>query len=510
MNIRPSCPRIAPPNGRDLIDAWTRLAFTHREDGRLDDAEQAARAALRHGPDTAAARHVLGMVHHDRNRLAEAEDSFRGAIRLNPDAPGAWINLGLVRHKLGDLAEAEACYRVAARLGAPVWAVGGNLGLVLLEQGRVEEAETACRLALAERPDDPGPRLNLAMVLLLTGRLAEGWDAYEARLAVDPWTVPPPNSLAPPLTALSQAAGRTVLVRAEQGFGDTLQFCRYVTLLAEAGATVVLEAPAPLLRLLRGLPGVARVVAMDGDMPWFDTHCRLMSLPRLFGTTLRTVPNRSPYLRADPDLVAAWRARLAGLPPRRIGLVWAGGKRPDNPHAAAVDRRRSIPFHLLAPLAAVDGCAFVSLCVNADGAGEVGADEAGEMRVEGTREVSAAAARDLDAGHASTAEAGDSTFSDPKRADWLHDPTAAIGDFADTAAAMAALDLVIAVDTAAAHLAGALGRPVWLLNRYDTCWRWLRDRDDSPWYPTLRQFRQPAPGDWVSVIARVAAALRAA
>ena len=461
--VLPPCPHLAPPVGRDLIDAWTRLAIAHREDGRLDDAEQAARAALLHAPDTAAARHVLGMVHHDRNRLSEAEDSFRGAIRLNPDGPGAWINLGLIRHKLGDLREAEACYRAAARLGAPIGGVGGNLGLVLLEQGRVEEAERACRMAVADRPTEPGPRLNLAMVLLLTGRLTEGWVAYEARLAVDPWRVPAPNQAAPPLTDLTAAAGRVVLVRAEQGFGDILQFCRYVPMLADAGVTVVLEAPSALVRLLRTVPGVAQVVPMGSAMPWFDYHCRLMSLPMLFGTTLENVPNRVPYLQAAPEAAARWRARLAQLPDRRIGLAWAGGQRPDNPHAASIDRRRSVPIGALKSLTTVDGCGFVSLCVGHDG------------RATG--------------------------------ADWLFDPTDAITDFVDTAALIAGLDLVIAVDTAAAHLAGALGRPVWLLNRFDTCWRWLLDRDDSPWYPTMRQFRQTEPGAWGPVIERVRQAL---
>ncbi len=461
MNIITSCPRLAAPGGRDLVDAWTRLAFTHREDGRLDDAESAARAALLHAPDTAAARHVLGMVHHDRNRLSEAEDSFRGAIRLNPDAPHAWINLGLVRQKLGDLLEAEACYRVAHRLGAPIGAIGGNLGLVLLEQGRVEEAELACRMALADDPHDAGTRLNLAMILLLTGRYQEGWEAYEARLALDPWPAPAPNPSALPLTDLSEARERVVLVRGEQGFGDILQFCRYVPLLAEAGARVVLEVPAVLARLMRGLDGVEQVIATGAPPPWFDRQIRIMSLPRLFGTTLDGIPAANPYLRADPALAREWAGRLSTLSGRRVGVVWAGGHRPENPHAAAIDRRRSIPLDLLTPLASVPDCAFVSLRV-----------------------------------------------ADRAPADWLFDPSDEITDFADTAALMQSLDLVIAVDTATAHLAGALGRPVWLLNRFDTCWRWLRCRDDSPWYPTLRQFRQTVPGDWDAVIARVVDALR--
>jgi len=489
MNIDAACPNLTPPfvpprpsapvlsGGRELIDAWTRLAFLHREDGRLDEAETAARVALLYNPDTAEARHVLGMVHHDRNRLAEAEDSFRGAIRLNPDSPGAWINLGLVRQKLGDLLEAEACYRVAHRLGAPIAGVGGNLGLVLLEQGRVEEAELACRMSLSQNPGDLGARLNLAMILLLTGRYEEGWDAYEARIDLDPWPVPQPNPAALPLTEILEGRERVVLVRAEQGFGDMLQFCRYIPHLADLGARVVLEVPAPLRRLMRGLRGVDRVITTGEVPPWFDRHCRLMSLPRLFATRLETIPDQVPYLHADATLVEHWRTRLSGLRGRRIGLVWAGGMRMDKPHAASIDRRRSIPFEHLAPLVSVPDCSFVSLRVG-------------------------------DTPRADGVDAPRPDWIETPRAAWLHDVSEGIKDFADTAALIETLDLVIAVDTAVAHLAGGMGKPVWLLNRFDCCWRWLRGRDDSPWYPGLRQFRQTTPGDWDEVIARVVAELR--
>ena len=283
--------------------------------------------------------------------------------------------------------------------------------------------------------------------------------------------MPRPNPAALPLTDVLEARERVVLVRAEQGFGDMLQFCRYVPHLADLGARVVLEVPTPLRRLMGGLDGVDRVVAAGEALPWFDRHCRLMSLPRLFGTRLETIPDQVPYLRAEPALVEQWRARLSGLRGRRIGLVWAGGMRIDKPHAAAIDRRRSIPFALLAPLASAPGCGFVSL------------------RVGDTAPVDGPEA---------------------PRADWLLDVSDGITDFADTAALIETLDLVIAVDTAVAHLAGALGKPVWLLNRFDSCWRWLRDREDSPWYPGLRQFRQTTPGDWDGVIARVVAALRPA
>jgi Flp pilus assembly protein TadD len=497
-------------------ETLARHALAARARGDLDTALTHARQALRLAPDAITARHALGLALHDQAHLAEAEDCFRGLLRRDPDAAEAWINLGVLRQKQGDPAEAEACYRTALRHGSGMGAVGGNLGLALLEQARPIEAEAALRVALAERGEDAGITLNLAMALLTQGKLAEAWPAYEARLALDP----APDPGVPALRTLDQAAGARVLVRAEQGFGDTLQFCRYVPMLVARGANPVFEVPGPLRRLmgsLRGVtdeksgpsmptpsrsalsrpspsrgrdrigevgiprdrrlplghdrnvtpPGTARIVTAGETCGPIDHHIRLMSLPALFGTGLDTIPSATPYLRADPDDVTAWRRwweerdrTSPGLAAaRRVGLAWAGGSRPDNPHALAIDRRRSIPVAELAPLLAVDDVAFVAL--------NLGRDDAP-----------------------------------------CHDPTGRIGDFADTAALLETLDLVISVDTAVAHLAGALGRPVWLLNRFDTCWRWLDRGDDSPWYPTLRQFRQTAPGDWTSVIARVVSALR--
>ncbi len=436
---------------------WVARIEDLRRSGRPVPAEVLAHEMLRHFPDDPRAHNALGMVQHDLHRMAEAENSFRGAVRLDPGFAAAWVNLGLVRQKRGAPAEAEACYCSALALGADSSVVGGNLGLALLEQGRVEAAEAACRMAVAGG-NDPA-RVNLAMVLLLTGRLREGWAAYEARHALDPWREP-----APRLTALSQAHGSTVLVRAEQGFGDTLQFCRYVPLLARLGARVILQVPGALVRLLSGLS--AEIVADDTLPPPVDRCCRLMSLPRLFDTTLDTIPAAVPYLAAPAAAVAVWRQRLAGLEGCKVGLVWGGGVRDRDGHAGAIDRRRSLPLSALAPLAEVPGCDFVSLQLG---------PAAAQIGQPGTPP--------------------------------LFDPTGLLRDFADTAALIAALDLVIAVDTAVAHLAGALGCRVWLLNRFDTCWRWLRERNDSPWYPTLQQFRQPVAGDWGSVVARVRDAL---
>ncbi len=219
---------------------------------------------------------------------------------------------------------------------------------------------------------------------------------------------------------------------------------------------------------MSALPGITQIVACGDSLPPFDLHCPLMSLPRAFGTTLDSIPAATPYLAADRARAAAWRPRLAGLDGLRVGLVWAGGQRLDSPELAATDRRRSVALGTLAPLGEVSGVSFVSLQKDGPAA---------------------------QAAH-------------PPPGMVLHDFTADLHDFADTAPLVDGLDLVISVDTAVAHLAGALGKPVWLLNRFDTDWRWLRDREDSPWYPTLRQFRQPNPGDWTSVVGRLRDALQ--
>ncbi len=237
--------------------------------------------------------------------------------------------------------------------------------------------------------------------------------------------------------------------------------------MAARGATVVLEVQRPLVRLMARL-GVGTTVAFGDRLPRFDLHSPLMSLPLAFQTDLGTIPAPKPYLSADPLQAAAWRRRLAALPGRRVGLVWAGSARHHLPEATVIDRRRSITLGHLAPLAAVPGVSFVS----------------------------------LQKGESATAT------SSPPPGMQVHDFTEELADFADTAALVAALDLVISVDTAVAHLAGALGTEVWILNRFDSCWRWLLDRADSPWYPTATLFRQPAPGDWDSVIAELGGALR--
>jgi hypothetical protein len=399
--------------------------------------------------------------------------AWRAALALRPRDPvaAALLGIGVVRaealsHGPG-LAEGcalleEVAARAPAILDARLW-----LGIGLVELRRTVAGLAALDGVLPLLPEDHRLHLSRGHALLTLGRLQEGWASHAwrwrqgraiaVRAPADPLARPDPGAW----------AGRTVLLYAEQGHGDTLQCLRYVPMAVAAGALVVLEVQPALVRLARMMPGVAAVVAQGEVVPAHDLAVPMFHLPWAFGTELGSIPGAVPYLRADADEVARWRARVSGLAGMSVGLVWAGDPRPGQADAHAVDRRRSLTLGALGALAGIAGVSFVSLQKGAAGA-----------------------------------ERGPPGLV-------LHDWTDELQDFAATAALMEALDLVVSVDTAPAHLAGALGRPVWLLNRFDSCWRWLEGREDSPWYPTLTQFRQAAPGEWDGVVSRVAAALAA-
>ena len=475
-------------------DGHYQLGNVLRAQGDQVKAMAAYREALRHRPDHPETLNNLANALQAQSRLPEAIEHYRRALALRPDYRDALANLGTALRGAEQLDEARGCYDRLLALD-PDNADGWN-GLCLVHHaaGRLDEARGAVDRALALRPDfaealvnlsnllqeagdrtgaiaaldrflvrDPHhakARNNRALLLLGAGRFEAGWRDYEWRWDASSlgrsW-----RDLGVPQWHGEPAEGRTILVHAEQGFGDTLQFCRYVPMLAARGFRVMLEVPPPLLRMMTNLAGVARVFPRGVPLPRVDLHCPLLSLPLGFCTRLETIPAAVPYLTADPVAIEGWRRRLAG---RRltVGLAWAGNPRAAVAELAALDRRRSMPPAALAPLLDCPGVRFVSLQKE---------------------------------GPPAPAEFG------------MLDPMPAMVDFADTAALVAALDLVISVDTSVVHLAGALGRPVWLLNRFDGCWRWLDGRDDSPWYPTLRQFRQQAPGDWGDVVARVRQAL---
>ena len=432
--------------------------------GQIALAEQTYHAILAKAPDDLETLSNLGAVLALGEQHAAAERACRAALRVDPGYGAAWSNLGLALHGQQRHDEAIDAYCTALRINAGDVNACSNLGVALSEQWRMAESLYIHDLAVQLAPDNAEVRTNRAIALLSAGDLAQGFAEFEWR-----WHTPSmqPHGIAGALWQGEALRGRTILVHDEGGFGDTLQFVRYVPQLLALGAQVILRVQGPLARLLRrSLPG-AQVLTLVDALPQYDWHCPMVSLAHRLGTTLDTIPGQTPYLVPDAAAVADWHRRLEALRPGlKIGLVWAGAARPGTPMVDAMDRRRSMRLAALAPLARVPGVQFISLQL--DGSAEAAAAPCGMT---------------------------------------LFDPMPAMTDFDDTAAVVANLDLVIAVDTAVAHLAGGLGRPVWLLSRYDACWRWLAGRQDSPWYPSLRFYRQPKPGDWDSVIAAVAGEL---
>jgi tetratricopeptide (TPR) repeat protein len=398
-------------------------------------------------------------------RADEAETSLRRAVLLQPDLADAHVELARVLDCLGRFEEAEAAVRSGLALDPQHGFAHGLLGYVLYHLGRATESQASLRTALRLQPQNVKWHVFLGHALLLAGQLREGWSEFEWR-----WRVPGKSVfrslLNVPFWKGEPIEGRTILLLADQGHGDTLHFCRYVPQIAAGAGRTVLAVQPSLVRLLSRLPGVSEVISDHGQIPPPDLWCAMMSLPHACGTTLETIPATVPYLTADPAHIARWRERLAGFSGLRVGLCWAGGQ--FNVGQIYRDQFRSLQLDALAPLAEVPGVHFFSL-------------QKGPPSSQADR---------------------------PPCGMVLHDFTQDPHDFADSAALAENLDLVISVDTSVAHLAGALGKPVWLLNHFDTDWRWLQNREDSPWYPTMRQFRQPVHGDWQSVLSRVQDALR--
>jgi tetratricopeptide (TPR) repeat protein len=453
----------------DYADALCNRGAALHELRRYEEALESCERVLAMRPDFAEAYSNRGNTLRELQRFDEALESCERALALRPDLAAAHFNRGNALHELQRFEEALESHDRALTLRPDYAEALTNRGVALHELMRFDEALASYRRALAVRPDYAEAHYREAITRLLTGDFAGGWRKYEWR-----WRIAQLagafRDFAQPLWAGShEIAGKTVLLHAEQGLGDTLQFCRYVPLVAQRGARVIVEVQPPLAALLRALPGAARVVERGEALPDFDLHCPLLSLPLAFATRIDTIPAATPYLAAPADKVRAWRQRLGDRARPRIGVVWAGGPRPELPDANRVDRQRSLAFTQLAPIFQVEGCAFYSL-------------QKGDQAVRQLRE-SALRHRVID-------------------------HTDALADFADTAALVENLDLVISVDTAVAHLAGALGKPLWLINRHNTCWRWLLDRDDSPWYPSARLFRQDATRRWDRLIGRVADSLR--
>jgi Flp pilus assembly protein TadD len=421
--------------------------------GRRREAIAVLAQCLNANPDLPPILDELATALDEEGRTQEAIAVLRHLCKVQPDLPEAHNRLGaLLAESNVDTAIAEFNQAIALR---PNFAEAqSNLGLALSQAGRFDEAEAAHHKAIDIDPHFAEARWNLGCLQLQRGDYESGWKNYEARRELKRSIVH--RSFSQPMWDGSDLNGRRILLHSEQGFGDTIQFVRYAPLVAERGGKVLLSCQPTLQRLLTSVLGVEQVIGSSDPPPPFDLQCPLGSLPFLFGTTMASIPARVPYLSADQDSMNKWRDRLSKEPGKlKVGIAWAGN--PSHGH----DRSRSIDPELLAPLAQIACVTLVSL--------------------------------QKDSGRPAT--------------DWLAgllDWTDELKDFADTAALICALDLVISVDTAVVHLTGAMGRPVWLMLSTAAEWRYLPGRTDSPWYPTLRIFRQAQAGEWASVVSDVA------
>ena len=457
---------IAP----DFAEAHVNRGDALRRLGKLESAVDSFKQAIAIKPDLMEGYANLGKALEDLGQPDEAVAVFDQAIAISPDSAAAFYNRGNALKANRQADAALASYDQALRLNPAYAEAWYNKGVVLQERNQIDPAIAHYRRAIEINPDYALAHWNLATVLLTGDDHARGWEEFEWRWhSVETGLAANRRGLRQPGWLGREAlTGKTILLQNEQGLGDTLQFCRYAKLVRALGARVILEVQAPLIEVLRDLEGVDQLLPETAKkIPEVDYHCALMSLPLALGTTLETIPNQVPYIRSRPEKVAAWQTRLAPSAALRVGLVWSGGHRPAFSSGWLAHERRNIALKKLAPLR-IDGVTFYS----------------------------------LQKGHPAEAE-----LPALIQAGWggppIIDLTAELQDFSDTAALIDNLDLVISVDTSTAHLAGAMGKPVWVLNRFDTCWRWMLDRDDSPWYPTLKLYRQTTPGDWDSVVERV-------
>jgi len=441
---------------------------------KFNEASHCLQGAVNLNPLSFEALNNLGAVLRNLGEFSESLKYLDAAIKIDPGQSGVWLNKGVTFDTMGQFEDALQCYDQALKINSEYLEGICNKANTLQCMGRYSQADSLYRRALEIAPNDADSHYNHSYLCLLSGEFSLGWRKYEARWSsIDA----PPYIFRniPRLDSLKSLASKSLLVWAEQGLGDTIQFCRYISLLGNLGAKVTLLVQPALFSLLKDLDGIATITdSQPESIAEFDFQIPLMSLPLLFDTDLSNIPAKTPYIFADPLKASVWRERLGQKDRLRVGLVWSGGFRKDLPALWGVNRRRNIPFKKIASLQELDTVNFYNL--------QKGEPAESEFLIEAPK------------------------FWSKKN---LISFVGELKDFSDTAALIENLDLVITVDTSTAHLAAAMGKPVWILNRFDTCWRWLLDRQDSPWYPTVTLYSQQNPGDWDEVIARVKVDLQA-
>jgi Tfp pilus assembly protein PilF len=444
--------------------------------------------------------HLLGIIHYELKCLPKALDLLSKSVQLNPNNCKAHYNLGLVFYELYQLDNAIDCYSHAITLNPEYSDALSNRGAALFDLNKLNDALKDLNLAIEINPCVCNYHINLGNTLHLLQRLDDALISYEKAIALEPenaiahwgyattllhsgeykkgfeefeWRVK--NKRLSSLftekyngklwTGRESLLNKTILLHSEQGFGDTIQFARYIKKVSELGGKIYLMVEAPLIEIFSNLKDISQVLEKGTmEIPNYDYHCSLLSLPYAFSTSLDNLPHTVPYLTLDDKKVNAWRALLGNKVKPRIGLVWSGGFRPNNPELHLVNNRRNIPLEKFILFKDLD-LTFYSL--------QKGSNAEKELEAFSIKDDFGAS---------------------------IIDHTKKLENFSDTAALIENLDLVISVDTSTAHLVGALGKPVWILNRHDNCWRWFSNRKDSPWYPSAKLFRQKRPDDWDSAL----------
>ena len=433
--------------------------------GRRADLLKLLKACVARNPADYRLPELQGTILMQLGYFTEAERYIRDSISRQPEANSPRNTLSMVLYEQGKFDEALVVLEDIRKASPENWGPLCNLACILSSIGRMDEANNLYRQAIAIAPNEPSLRLNHSIAMLKSGRLAQGWTEHEWRLSLPGHTSLPYGDLLPTISPNLDLRGKRVLVTQEEGLGDTLMYLRYLPALARTGASITVWGASTLAAITRRIEGT-HSVQTGGEQPQYDYHCPFISLPRAFSGTPDAMGAPVPYITPDPIKAENWKKILHRDRNLRVGLVWAGGARPENTAAYMVDRHRSLPLSALSPLADLDGISFYSL--QKDAASSQIADFPGK----------------------------------------LIDFMPQCLDMDDTAALIANLDIVVSVDTSIVHLGGGMGKKVLMMDRYNNCWRWMHDRTDSPWYPTLEIIRQTRFGDWTDVVLRVRKALQ--
>lgn len=440
----------------DCVEAHAQLGQLLFQSNQLPAALGCLQQAARLSPEMPKLNALLAAILRKQGRLAESANCCERECRISPNDADAHYNLALARQTLQQIPEAITAYEAALQLRPDYLDALLGLGRSLRQSRQTETALDCFTDAVRFAPSDARAHWELGTTQLALSQFNAGWKGFEWRWQLKDFTTPPPRYEQPQWDG-RELGGQRIFLHCEQGYGDVIQFSRYASLVAARGGHVMLGCPKPLQRLMETVSGVAEVVTTRENLPPFDTHSPLMSLPSILGTTLETIPAAVPYIH--PRVSASSRTKwVEDLPGRKVGVAWAGSNAHPN------DANRSLPPAFLKPLLKLPGIHWHSL-------------QAGEAA---------------------------QVLAQPDFAGRMVDLGSRFGDFHDTAEAIGELDLVLAVDTAVAHLAGAMGKPVWLILPFEAEWRWMINREDSPWYPTMRLFRQSSPGNWAELLERVA------